>query len=116
MARVAIAVNEIDASEGIEATQTTLDATNDHSLTADNVDKLIVAISSTTGSSKTVTFKAGDSSAALRSGIGDLVVTVQANEWRFVRIETARFANSDGTIHVDIEAAMTGAIFALSPA
>lgn len=31
MARVAIAVNEIDAAEGIEATQTTLDATNDHS-------------------------------------------------------------------------------------
>lgn len=115
MARAAIAVNDLDANEAIEATATNIDATNHHSLTADNVDDLILVVHNTTVSEKDVTILAGTSSAALRSEIGALIVPITASETRYIRLETARFLQADGTISVDIEAAMTGTLYAINP-
>jgi hypothetical protein len=53
-----------------------------------------------------------DNPHALRSGLGDLVYEVGANETAFLVVESARFAQTDGALHVDFETGMTGKIAA----
>ncbi len=46
----------------------------------------------------TVTFKAGDRYPAQRADLGDLVITLAADDGRCVPIESSRFLQNDGTI------------------
>jgi hypothetical protein len=50
------------------------------------------------GTGGTVTFKAGDRYPAQRADLGDLVITLAANDGRCISIETSRFLQNDGTI------------------
>jgi hypothetical protein len=50
----------------------------------------------------TVTFLAGDYPPALAAGHGNLAVTVAFGTTRWVCLESGRFLQSDGTIHVDV--------------
>lgn len=50
------------------------------------------------GTGGTVTFKAGDRYPAQRADLGDLTITLAANDGRNVPIETSRFLQNDGTI------------------
>lgn len=52
------------------------------------------------GSGGTVTFKAGDRYPAQRADLGDLVITLAADDCRYIAIETSRFLQSDGTVNV----------------
>ena len=52
------------------------------------------------GSGGTVTFKAGDRYPAQRADLGDLVITLAADDCRYIAIETSRFLQNDGTINV----------------
>ena len=52
------------------------------------------------GTGGTVTFKAGDRVPGQLSDLGDLVITLAANDGRVVSITTSRFMQSDGTINV----------------
>ena len=52
------------------------------------------------GAGGTVTFKAGDRYPAQLVGLGDLTITLAADDGRVVPIETARFLQDDGTITV----------------
>lgn len=49
-------------------------------------------------SGDTVTFKAGTNPPAMRAGLGDLAITLAADDVKFVAVETARFMRADGTI------------------
>lgn len=60
----------------------------------------LVIILGSDGSGGTVTFKAGDRYPAHRADLGDLVITLAANDGRIVPIESSRFLQSDGTINV----------------
>ena len=50
------------------------------------------------GTGGTVTFKAGDRYPAQRADLGDLVITLAANDGRCVPIESSRFLHNDGKI------------------
>jgi hypothetical protein len=60
-------------------------------------DRLIIILGSD-GTGGTVTFKAGDRYPAQRADLGDLIITLAANDGREVPLETSRFLQNDGTI------------------
>jgi len=62
-------------------------------------DRLVIILGSD-GTGGTVTFKAGDRYPAQRADLGDLVITLAANDGRVVPVETSRFLQNDGTIRV----------------
>ena len=63
-------------------------------------DERLVIILGSDGTGGTVTFKAGDRYPAQRADLGDLTITLAANDGRVVHIETSRFLQNDGTIVV----------------
>lgn len=99
---------------------TAIDATNNHVITpAADCDprELVLFITHTTASEKTVTVKAGDNPPAVRNGAGDLVATMAAGNstatHAFVPLTSSRFLQEDGTINVDVAASTTGRIAVL---
>lgn len=78
-----------------------------------NADKMILVIENSTASSKKATIKKGENPPAVRQGIGDLVITLTEKTTQVVAVESARFANTDGTITLSFEAAMTGFVSAI---
>ena len=64
-------------------------------------DKLLLEVVNTT-EDKTVTIHAG---VGPRAALGDLVLTFGATETRFISIESARFAQADGSVRVTMEGA-----------
>ncbi len=77
-------------------------------------------VKNTAGSDKTVTIRAGVGGGAtpgqaFRSGIGDLVVTAHTASGGGIigPLETARFAQLDGSINIDFQSGITGTIAAL---
>lgn len=76
-------------------------------------ERMIIRATNTEGSTNTVTIKAGDTpSPALRAGQGDLVVTLAATTGvQFIGpIESDKYLQDDGSISIDFESGMTGAI------
>ena len=63
-------------------------------------DERLVFILGSDGTGGTVTFKAGDRYPAHRVDLGDLVITLAANDGRAIPVETSRFLQNDGTINV----------------
>src|SRR3990167_1440058 len=63
-------------------------------------DERLVFILGSDGTGGTVTFKAGDRYPAQRADLGDLVITLAANDGRVVDVETSRFLQNDCTINV----------------
>ena len=63
-------------------------------------DERLVIILGSDGTGGTVTFKAGDRYPAQRADLGDLAITLAANDGRVVHPETSRFLQNDGTIIV----------------
>lgn len=81
-------------------------------------DTLFLVVNNTAAAAKAVTVRAGVGGGAtpgpaFRSGIGDLAVSVGAGATRWIGpLESARFAQLDGSINVDFEAGTTGTIIA----
>lgn len=59
----------------------------------------------------TITVLAGDNPPAFRKDLGDLTVALTANQIKFVCIESARFTQDDGNIHID----STGELVVVKP-
>ena len=118
MARTAVTVTKLPVNTATaEVTDTTIDATNSHIITPPagfTDEELLIRITNTTSSTKTATIKAGANPPALSAGVGDLVVSLTAGnvtpQIAWVRVESARFSQKDGTLNVDIAASMTGTI------
>lgn len=98
---------------GAAPTATAIDPTNHHVIasSATPSEELLIIVNNTTVSTKTVTLKAGTNPPALSAGQGDIVVTCTASTNGIpLRVESARFMQSDGTVNLDIAASMTGTI------
>lgn len=79
-----------------------------------DTSRLVVRVTNTNGTQRTVTFKAGANPPAARQGLGDLAVVVPATIGdKLIMLESARFAKADGSIDVDFEAAMAGVVSAV---
>ena len=101
-----------------DAAGTAIDATDFHALPAGSfpLDTVILRVTNTTAGAKNVTIKAGDNPPADAAGQGDLVTAFGAGNVtpvvKFITFESARFLQSDGTVHIDVEAGTTGFISA----
>jgi len=96
---------------------TAIDATNSHSITPPAgcpIEELLIRITNTTSSTKAATIKAGANPPADAAGQGDLTVSLGAGNSvqtsGLVVLTSARFAQADGTINIDIASGMTGFI------
>ena len=108
MTRSEITVKELNGAWADRATTDAIDATDDHYIAAGaNFKRMIifVNISAGTGTGGAVTLKAGTGHPAFRRGLGDLVRgddVIANDEFCIGPIETARYLQADGTIHIDI--------------
>jgi hypothetical protein len=108
MTRSEITVKELNCAWADRATTDAIDATDDHYIAAGaNFKRMIifVNISAGTGTGGAVTLKAGTGHPAFRRGLGDLVRgddVIANDEFCIGPIETARYLQADGTIHIDI--------------
>ena len=108
MARSAITVNELARAWAERETPDAIAKSGGHSIAAgSDFEKMIILvhISAGTGTGGDVTIKAGTEAPAFRRDLGDLAIgadLVADDEYVIGPIETARFIQSDGTIHLDI--------------
>ena len=108
MTRAEITVNELNGAWADIATPAAIDKADHHYIAAGaNFKRLLVLvhISAGTGDGGAVTLKAGTGHPAFRRGLGDLVRgddVVATDEFVIGPIETARYLQADGTIHIDI--------------
>lgn len=108
MVRSEITINDLDGAWNARETPDAIDVGNDHTLEGADAYRYIVIlvhISAGTGTGGAVTLKAGTAHPAFRRGLGDLVRgddVVATDEFCIGPIETARYLQADGTIHIDI--------------
>lgn len=111
MARTAIPITSLPANAGTAPVAgTAADPTNGHAIAAgSDMRRILLHVKNTAAAAKNVTIKAGANPPAVRAGVGDLVISVPATTGeRFVVLESARFAQANGDINVDLEAGTTG--------
>lgn len=79
--------------------------------------KLAIRLTNTTASEKIMTILAGDNPPADAAGQGNLAITFAAGDStpviKWVVIESARFIQSDGKVHITVAASTTGFIAAI---
>jgi len=107
MVRSEILVNEMAGAFADAETADAMDTTNNHVIEAANFERMVLAfhVSAGTGTAGAITIKAGTAWPAFRRDLGDLVRAdnvVATDEIVIGPIETARYIQSDGTIHVDL--------------
>lgn len=117
MARTALSYSNLVANGSLtEPAGTTLNAGsgNGHVIAKAEPERTILRVANTTASIKTVTVKAGQYPPAWAAGQGDLTVSLAANTGvaYIGPFESGRFVQKDGSLLVDVEAAMTGTIIA----
>lgn len=118
MARTKIAVQEA-AGTGEALTHTDIDQANGMYLDLDDapLEEIILLAYNAEAGELDVTVKAGDNPPAIAAGQGDLVVPVAATSYAVIGpLSSSRYAQDDGTVHLDFEATMTGEITALQAA
>ena len=117
MPRTAVTPRALVANSTLIGTSgaTTIDATlvtNGVSVTGAIPEQTVIRVTNTEGSTNTVTVQSGAVPPALAGGLGDLVVTVAATTGvQYIGpLESGRFMQSDGSLWLDFESGMTGAI------
>ena len=108
MTRSEITVNELADEWADRESPDAMDKANHHVIAGGaNFKRLLILvhISAGTGTAGAITLKAGTAHPAFRRDLGDLVRAdnvVATDEFCIGPIETARYLQADGTIHIDI--------------
>jgi hypothetical protein len=115
MARTSITPTALAGNSETAVVATTIDAalvTAGISVAAGGLGALVIRVANTNGSDRVITVKAGDDPPGHQASAGDLAVTVAATTGvKFIGpLETARFLQDDGTIHIDLAASFAGTI------
>lgn len=114
MARTAITVTNLTANAvTADPAGTDVDPTNGHIVSGVPLEELMLEIDSTFAGAKVFTVLAGASPPALSAGQGDLAVSLNASVGLVGPFESARFAQADGSLHVNVAASATGTIKAI---
>ena len=118
MARTAVALTTLTANTATaDPTPTTADPTNGHVIGSGvrvPLDEVVVRVANTSGGAKTVTLKAGTNPPAFDAILGDVTFSVPATtgvKW-VGPLTSARFAQDDGTVRIDLEAGFSGTLTA----
>lgn len=109
--RALVANGSLDGATG----PTTIDATlvtNGVVVASVEPERTLIRVTNTEGSTNVVTVRKGDNPPALAAGQGDLAVTVAATTGvRYIGpLESGKYLQNDGTLEIDFETGMTGAI------
>lgn len=114
MARTAVTVTELVPNGSVADPATTaIDPTNGHVISGANLEELYLRINATFAGAKNYTIKAGANPPALEAGQGDLVIAINNAVKVVGPFSSQRFAQKDGSLNVDVEAAATGTIAAV---
>ena len=115
MARTNVPVTSLTTDAKVDAPAAVAIVHGDGATIAASGDtrKLLIVLTNTTAGEKVMTIKAPtDNPNAVRSGVGDLAITFAAGNAtpvvKYVVIESARFAQSDGSISIDFASDTTG--------
>lgn len=93
---------------------TAIVAANTHVITPTKPSsKVIVRLNNTFAGAKDFTILAGDNPPAQSAGQGDLVVNLAQDATSLVVLESARFAQDNGTFRINVAASTTGFIEAI---
>ncbi len=115
MARTAVTVTTLDANTATtEPAGTTADPTNDHVISGVPCEQLLIRLANTNGTDRVATILAGDNPPADAAGQGDLAITVPATtgvKW-VGPLSSARFAQDNGDINIDLAASFAGTVTA----
>lgn len=115
MARDAVTIMDLVNNGGTVAATTAINAANGAKIAAGGkFDDLVIVVKNTGGTAGTASIIPGTDPVAWRQGMGTVDVTVPLTSGeRVIMVESARFAQSDGSIYVDFSPAqMTGTIAA----
>ena len=94
---------------------TAIDASNGNTIAAPvGAAALLVEVTNSFAGAKHVIFKGGANPPAQRTGLGDLDRSLAQNEVNLFVLETARFAQADGSISIDFTASTTGTLRAIA--
>ena len=118
MARTALPITALAQAGLVTPAGTGIDVANGMNIavqssaipSANDAYGLILQFANTFAGSKTITVRAGVQPPAYRNLLGDLVVTCTQATWLIGPLEPARFAQADGSINIDFQAATTGTI------
>jgi len=119
MVRSEIIVNELSGAFVEAKTADAIDKGSDHVIAAGSDFEKVVLVFHISAATEedSITIKAGTSEPAFRRALGDLAYECEGGAAEVVLgpIETARFVQSDGTLHIDIAGAtIAGTIEAYS--
>lgn len=117
MARTAVPVTDL-TSNGKTALPgaTAVDPTNGHNVAGffTGKGKVLLYIDHTTGSDKTITLKAGVNPPGGLASKGDVTITLVTATKNYIGpLEAAQFAQADGSLNFDLQASITGNIYAV---
>jgi hypothetical protein len=114
MARTDVPVVVLSRTGAATNAGTTADPTNDHvvDLGGHPLEDFEFRFTNTNGTDRVATIVAGDSPPALSAGLGNLDITVPATsgDMTVAGLESARYLQSDGTVHIDLAASFAGAV------
>jgi hypothetical protein len=111
MTRAAITLTEVPRNTPTAAVTTAINATDGMSLdVGSHTGNVVLIVTNTFAGAKILTVKAGDNPPAFRAGLGDLAESFAQNAVKILTLESARFIQDDGKIHIDAAADMTGTI------
>lgn len=123
MARTNLPITDLAGNAGVLESTTAIDQTNGMNVAPvseaipakGEAEDIILLVANTDTASHTCTVRAGAGPVpAFRASLGDLVVTVTNATTQIVGpFETARFAQSDGSLNVDFSSGMAGTIVAI---
>jgi len=117
MARTAVTVEVLSRTGATSPAGTTADATNDHSVDLGGypLEEFVFRFTNTNGSDRVATIVAGDSPPAFSSGQGNLDITIPATsgDLTVAGLESARFMQDTGLIHIDLAASFAGKVYAI---
>lgn len=113
MSRVAIPVTTLSKTASTaRPAGTTADATNDHFVDVSfPLEELVLEFTQTDATARSFTIVAGDSPPALSAGQGSITQSLAQNAVHLIAgLESGRFVQSDGTLHIDLAASFAGTI------
>ena len=114
MPRVNVPVVVLSKTGAATNAGTTADPTEDHvvDLGGYPLESFVFRFTNTNGSDRVATIVAGDSPPALSAGQGNLNITVPATsgDMTVAGLESARYIQSDGTVHIDLATSFAGAV------
>lgn len=123
MARTNLPVTELAGNAGVAESTTAIDQANgmNVSVASESIpakgegEDIVLVVDNTAAAAHNVIVRAGAGPVpAFRASLGDLTVNVAAGATAFIGpFETARFAQSDGSLNVDFDAGTTGTVVAL---